>query len=191
MPRKTDSRERMVEAAARLFRRQGYAATGWRQIVAESGAPWGSQAHFFPGGKEQLATEALRAEGERIRRETEISLSAAHPADMIVAWTRFASRELRASDWAAGCPIATATLETAHASDVLAGVCDNAFKSWIATFERALVDRGLSTGEARSLATMVVAGMEGALLMARAARKATPLTTVGRELAGSLRGRLP
>ena len=49
----------MVRSAARLFRRQGYAATGWRQVIADGDAPWGSQAHHFPGGKEQLARDAL------------------------------------------------------------------------------------------------------------------------------------
>lgn len=54
----------------RILRRQGYAAAGWRQVVAESETPWGSQAHHFPGGKTQLATEALQhaAAFERLLR---------------------------------------------------------------------------------------------------------------------------
>jgi TetR/AcrR family transcriptional repressor of lmrAB and yxaGH operons len=191
MPRKTDSRERMVRSAAQLFRRQGYAATGWRQIVAESGAPWGSQAHFFPGGKEQLAAEALSAEGSRIRREMEAALEHSHPADMITAWSKYAARVLKTSKWAEGCPIATAALETAHTSTALARACDVAFASWVSTFERALIARGMKAAEAQALATTVVAATEGALLMARTARKAAPLETVGTELAKMLRARVP
>lgn len=181
----------MVRTAARLFRRQGYAATGWRQIVAESGAPWGSQAHYFPGGKEQLATEALAFEGERIQAEMEEALGASHPADMIEAWSRVAARRLRASDWGEGCPVATVALETAHESERLARVCDSAFKAWAATFERALVLRGLSPTESASLATLVVASTEGALLLARAAHKTEALQTTGAELARLLRTRVP
>ncbi len=191
MPRKSDSRERMIRSAAQLFRRQGYAATGWRQIVAESGAPWGSQAHFFPGGKEQLAAEALSAEGTRIRDEIASALEQTHPADMIVAWSEYASGELKKSKWAEGCPIATSALETAHTSEKLARACDVAFKSWVATFESALLARGVEPAEARALATTVVAAIEGALLMARTARKTTPLSTVGAELAKLLRERVP
>lgn len=191
MPRKSDSRERMVRTAGRLLRRQGYTATGWRQIAAESGAPWGSQAHFFPGGKQQLAAEALSAEGVRIRRETESALENTHPADMITAWSKYAARELKASDWAEGCPIATAALETAHTSVALARACDAAFNSWVSTFKRALMERGVNTAEAQALATTVVAATEGALLMARTARKVVPLAMVGAELAKLLRARVP
>lgn len=181
----------MARTAARLFRRQGYAATGWRQIVAESGAPWGSQAHYFPGGKEQLAAEALGIEGKRIQAELEEALGGSHPADMIEAWSRVTARRLRQSDWAEGCPIATVALETAHESERLARVCDSAFNAWAATFERALVLRGLSPSESASLATLVVASTEGALLLARAARKTEALQTTGAELARLLRTRVP
>ncbi|HEY4854618.1 MAG TPA: TetR/AcrR family transcriptional regulator, partial [Streptosporangiaceae bacterium] len=68
MPRTTDTRQRMVCSAARLLRRQGYAATGWRQVVADSATPWGSQAHHFPGGKEQLAAEAITLSGASYER---------------------------------------------------------------------------------------------------------------------------
>ena len=55
------TRERIVESSAELFRRQGYTATGVKQIVTAAQAPFGSLYHFFPGGKEQLGAEAIRA----------------------------------------------------------------------------------------------------------------------------------
>ena len=62
------SRERILDAAIRLLRKQGYASTGIKQIVEEGAAPLGSVYHHFPGGKEQLAIEAIETAGERIRR---------------------------------------------------------------------------------------------------------------------------
>ena len=38
----TPTRERILYAAAELFRRHGYAGTGLNQIVAEADAPFGS-----------------------------------------------------------------------------------------------------------------------------------------------------
>jgi AcrR family transcriptional regulator len=59
MTRKTDARARAIAAAIRLFRMQGYTATGLTQILEESGAPKGSFYFHFPRGKVQLAEEAI------------------------------------------------------------------------------------------------------------------------------------
>jgi len=59
MTGKTDARARAIETAQRLFRIQGYTATGLTQILAESGAPKGSFYFHFPRGKAQLAEEAI------------------------------------------------------------------------------------------------------------------------------------
>ncbi len=53
------TRESILTAAAELMRRKGYAAFGMKDVVAASGAPIGSLYHHFPGGKAQIAREAL------------------------------------------------------------------------------------------------------------------------------------
>ena len=60
----TDTRDRIIDASIDLFRRNGLAATGMKQVVAASNAPFGSVYHFFPGGKTQLAEEAIGRAGE-------------------------------------------------------------------------------------------------------------------------------
>src|ERR1700743_1228840 len=65
-------RERMVRSAAQLIRRKGVAGTGMREIVTEADAPRGSLQHYFPGGKEELVSDALLWAGDvaarRVRR---------------------------------------------------------------------------------------------------------------------------
>jgi TetR/AcrR family transcriptional regulator, lmrAB and yxaGH operons repressor len=191
MPRTTDTRQRMVRTAARLLRRQGYAATGWRQIVADSQTPWGSQAHHFPGGKEQLASEAVALAGAHYERLLRSGLADTHPADFVSRWAELASVELESSGWADGCPVATIALETAHRSDALGDACASAFSGWETALTEAIVVRGGDGEEARRLATLVLAGIEGGLLLARTRRDAGPLRTVGHELAALLRTRVP
>ena len=58
-----DTRDRLVESSAELFRKQGYNATGVKQIVTAAQAPFASLYHFFPGGKEELGAEAIRLSG--------------------------------------------------------------------------------------------------------------------------------
>ena len=59
----SSTRERIIETSAELFRVQGYASTGVKQIVTAAQAPFGSLYHFFPGGEEQLGAEAVRVSG--------------------------------------------------------------------------------------------------------------------------------
>jgi TetR/AcrR family transcriptional repressor of lmrAB and yxaGH operons len=181
----------MVRTAADLFRRQGYAATGWRQVVADSATPWGSQAHHFPGGKEQLATEAVALAGARYERLLRLALTDTHPADAVAIWAEVAATELEASGWADGCPVATVALETAHTSDALAVACAGTLTGWRTALTESILERGVAQSDAAGLATLILAGIEGALVLARASRDAQPLRIVGRELELVLRARIP
>ena len=181
----------MLDTAADLLRRQGYAATGWRQVVAESGTPWGSQSHHFPGGKEQLAAEALQAASERYEALVRAAFAQMHPADAVLAWSKAAAATLEGSDWSDGCPLATVALETAHSSDALSAVCADAFRRWTGAMADAITARGVSRAESKRLATVVLASLEGALMLARSGRDAEPLRVVARETAGMLRARVP
>src|ERR1700730_7113427 len=75
MPRKTDARARAIATAERLFRIQGYTATGSIQILGESGAPKGSFYFHFPRGKTQLAEEAIDHYVEANKRAAEARMA--------------------------------------------------------------------------------------------------------------------
>ncbi|MDY7104931.1 MAG: TetR/AcrR family transcriptional regulator [Actinomycetota bacterium] len=186
MPRLTDTRRKMLRTTAQLLRRQGYAATSWRQVVAEADAPWGSQSHHFPQGKEQLAAEAVAMAGERYRRLLVEAFAGVSPAEAVARWAEVAARELEASGWADGCPVATVTLETAHTSDRLAEACSAAFTGWRTALADAIERHGGDRAAAEAQATVVLASIEGALLLARADRTPEPLHTVAAQLGAVL-----
>nr|WP_243763813.1 helix-turn-helix domain-containing protein [Bacillus sp. XF8] len=50
----TNTKEKLLNAASKLFRKQGYHATSLSQITKESNALRGSIYYYFPEGKEQL-----------------------------------------------------------------------------------------------------------------------------------------
>lgn len=52
------TRERLLRAAAGLFRNKGYSGTGLAELLAAAGAPKGSLYHHFPNGKSDLALAA-------------------------------------------------------------------------------------------------------------------------------------
>src|SRR5262249_59639682 len=88
--------------------------------------PWGSRAHHSPGGKEQLAAEAIALSGAGYERMLRGALGGAHPAVAVRAWAEAAAAALESSQWVDGCPVATVALETAHTSDALPLPCPRA-----------------------------------------------------------------
>ena len=109
----------MVHSAAQLIRRKGVSGTGMREIVIEADAPRGSLQHYFPGGKEELVSDALLWMGDvaaqRIRRclsELETRTPSALLASIVENWQRDLTRE----KFSAGCPLVAAAADTAGTS---------------------------------------------------------------------------
>jgi TetR/AcrR family transcriptional regulator, lmrAB and yxaGH operons repressor len=185
MARTSDTRERILDAGAGLFRRQGYEGTALKEIVDEGGAPWGSLYHFFPGGKEELAVLALRRSGERYRRLIELVFEGAgDPALALRQFFELSAQALTASDYADGCPVATVALEAANTSKPLRAVCADAFDSWIVTLARALREAGIEPNTAARLALFGLATFEGAITLSRTQRSIQPLVVSAEIVAG-------
>lgn len=178
---RVSTRERILSAAAELFRRQGYAATGLKQVVAEADAPFGSLYHHFPQGKEQLGDEVLRAEGAFFLALFEQIADAA--PDIPTAIGDFftgAAETLVATDYADACPIATVAGEIASTHETLRRVAADAFESWIAAAADRFTAGGVAPGPARELALAMVALIEGAFLLSRTERSTEPMAASGR-----------
>src|SRR5690349_15944377 len=111
------ARERIVRSAAALVRERGVHGVGLRQIVAHADGPRGSLQRYFPGGKTQLITEALKLVGAEVLDQTESGLvGAATPADALDAIFAPWREVLVDSNYTMGCPLA-ATVIDAGADD--------------------------------------------------------------------------
>jgi TetR/AcrR family transcriptional repressor of lmrAB and yxaGH operons len=172
-----------VATTARLLRRQGYTATGLNEIVAASGAPRGSLYFHFPGGKEQLAVTAMQGAGAQLAGAIEAVLASSE--DLRESLTRLVdglAAGLEASGYADGCPIATVALEAAGTSEPIRAAAADAFDSWLHALRARLLAAGLDEETAGRRAMLVLAAIEGALILARAQRDPAPLTAVREEL---------
>jgi AcrR family transcriptional regulator len=177
------TRDRIVFTSAELFRRQGYAATGLKQISAAAGAPFGSIYHFFPGGKEELGATTLREGGAFFLLLANHYLDE-HPdvAEAISEFFDGAAETLRATDYADACPIATIALEVASTSEPLRIAAAGAFDSWLDALGARFEAAGLGRTEAQSLSLAVLSALEGAFILCRAKRTTEPLAAA-REMA--------
>jgi AcrR family transcriptional regulator len=184
----TSSRERIVQSSAELFRRQGYASTGVKQIVAEASAPFASLYHFFPGGKEELGAEVIRASGALYGLLIdEFFPPGCDPVRATRAFFAAAGETLRESDYADACPIATVALETASTSEPLREACAEVFESWIELAAARMREAGLGPRRARTLAISLLGALEGAFVLARALRSPEPLRAAGEAAAANVR----
>jgi AcrR family transcriptional regulator len=182
----SDSRKRMIQSAALLFREHGYSGTGFRDVIEHSGAPRGSIYHHFPGGKEQLAAETVAWAAAVIERRIERAARAGNP---LVALGMFidAWREvLEESNFRAGCPVVAVAAEADAGSTAIAAAAV-AFGRWQDLIAHALLRAGVGRTDARRLATLVIASVEGAILLCRARRDIRPLRDVHRALEATLR----
>jgi AcrR family transcriptional regulator len=172
-------KESLVRTAMRLFRRQGYAATGLQQILAESGAPKGSLYHYFPNGKDALGEAAIGMAAGMIR-ELLADLAARHrqPKAFLRAYCKVMAGWMEESGFQSGCPIATTLLETAPQSPSITAAGRRAVDGWIEVVAGVLANGGMERREAWSTAQLIVAAMEGALILSRIRLSTRPILDV-------------
>ena len=177
-------RRRMVRSAALLFGDRGFAGTGLRDVVAHSAAPRGSIYHHFPGGKAQLAQEAVDLASDAAAGPLEATpdpVAALHAC--LDGWRR----RLESSDFQAGSTIAAIATTPADVTGTREAAAA-AYERWSETFANALRESGVRRKKAARLATLASAAIEGALVLCRARRDTTPLRDVGRELEVAIAG---
>lgn len=175
MPKRTDSKERMVAAARRLFREHGYLGTALSDVVTESGAPRGSIYFHFPGGKEELATEVtLLHASDRIADINRAAAVATTAAQLIEIFIGRERDELVASNYREGCAVAPIVIESTPASDQLSNTTRRAFEDLITTLAARFSEKGLPHKRSVRLATNVWTSLEGALILCRALRSPEP-----------------
>lgn len=166
------------------MQRQGYEATGLKQISQEAQATLGSVYHFFPGGKTELAAEAIRHGDREFADVLRTALERVEdPAEAIIACADELAEGLRDSGWLDGCPITTTALESAGRVPDLQRAAEQAFANWRGLVCDSLHRSGLPEDVASDLAHTVINTLEGAEMSAQVSRSETPLRLAGGHLA--------
>jgi TetR/AcrR family transcriptional repressor of lmrAB and yxaGH operons len=186
MPKKSDSKGRMIAAARRLFREHGYLGTALSDVVTESAAPRGSLYFHFPGGKDELASEVtLLHAGDHIANINRAAATTTTAVQLIEAFIGRIRDELIASDYREGCAMAPIVLETTPASDQLSDVTRRGFADMIATLAARLTEKNIPASRATQLATQAWTSVEGALILSRVLRSPEPFDLAIAQLAAT------
>jgi len=182
------TRKRIIEAGSALFRRQGYAGTGMKAIAAAANAPFGSIYHYFPGGKDEMSAEVIRSAG-RVYAALVPRFFDAQPdvAQATLNVFRGAAQTLRDSDYADACPVAAVALEVASINEPLRLATAGVFADWVAAVASRYEEAGLAPAVARRLAVGLVSMLEGAFVLARAAKDARAVEDAGEIMSAAVR----
>ena len=185
------SRQRIVAGAADLISRRGLNAASIRELARHAKAPLGSTYHYFPEGKRQLATEAVRYAGEAASRVLRRELEAG-PVAGVRAFLALWRGIVVESDFHAGCPVLAVAVEEPPADEIPPALvaAAEAFEDWERLLTDSLRAHGVTPEQAPGLAALVVAAVEGATAMCRARRSAEPLDQVARQLEAVIGGAL-
>jgi TetR/AcrR family transcriptional regulator, lmrAB and yxaGH operons repressor len=186
MPKKTDSKDRMIASARRLFREHGYLGTALSDVVTESAAPRGSIYFHFPGGKEELASEvSLLHAGDHIAHINRAAATTNTAGQLIEAFIGRIRDELISSDYREGCAMAPLVIESTAASDQLGDATRRGFQDMIATLAARLTEKDVPESRATQLATHAWSSVEGALILSRVLHSPEPFDLAIAQLAAT------
>jgi TetR/AcrR family transcriptional repressor of lmrAB and yxaGH operons len=177
------TREKIIETTCELLELQGYHATGLNQIIKESSSPKGSLYYHFPGGKEEIAVEAVNHVGEIVLQRIRENL--AKVSDCKEAISDFITNialNVERSGFRAGGPITIIAMETASTSTTLRQACQHIYDGWQAAFAEKLRAGGIDGSRAERMAALIIASIEGGVILCRTSQSREPLEHVSKEI---------
>ncbi|MDN4100357.1 TetR family transcriptional regulator [Bacillus cereus] len=179
-----NTKDKLLSAASKLFRRQGYHATSLSQITKESNAPRGSIYYYFPRGKEQLAEEAIKRTGENIKKYIENSLASHEDAASAIHHhirkkaLGMMEREKETTDIS----LVAISREVWASSEILRQACEKVYEDWIQVYANKLMSSGYDPEEAQQLGVAIQAWIEGAYALSLSKNNISPMFTVGEQV---------
>lgn len=165
MKKGEESRQRLIECAAKLFWENGYSATGISEILKQTGLPKGSF-YFYFKSKDDLAS-AVTEYYQKILLEQFQSSSQENDWESFIEEI-FDYLSVRTSGQTfAGCPYAVMGMETALSKPAVASVFMEGLKKFEQIFQKVLLYSGLPQDHAAILSRRMLSIYQGYLLLGR------------------------
>ena len=185
------TRQRIIEEAAPIFNQRGYAGCSMQDVMEATGLEKGGIYRHFES-KEELAAEAFKfaiSEAFRVRRV------GADAIENRLERIKYLVRRFVdvPSPVPGGCPMMNAAIDSDDGNPVLRGLAKEAIADWKKRLS-VLVREGIERGEihegtdSRRISNVVVATLEGALMISRIERNRTAVQDAGVVLVGILDG---
>jgi|ERR1700733_6723909 TetR/AcrR family transcriptional regulator, transcriptional repressor for nem operon len=185
------TRQRIIEEAAPIFNQRGFVGCSMQDVMEATGLEKGGIYRHFES-KEELAAEAFKfaiGEAFRVRRQ------GADAIENRLERIKYLVRRFVdvPSPVPGGCPMMNAAIDSDDGNPVLRGLAKEAIADWKKRLS-VLVREGIERGEIREgtdprrISNVVVAALEGALMISRLERNRTAVQDAAVVLEGILDG---
>jgi TetR/AcrR family transcriptional regulator, lmrAB and yxaGH operons repressor len=178
------AREQILLTTSTLLEKQGFHGTGLNEIIKESGSPKGSLYYYFPGGKEQIAAEAILQSGKSTAERIRTGLMESHlPSKAIHDFILKIAENVEVSGFGSGGPLTAVAMETATGSERINSACREAYGMIESAFlDKLLLENEFAPGKAQELAGFITAAVEGGIILSRTYHSGDPLRLVATQL---------
>lgn len=159
-----ENRERVLEAATRLFRERGFDGIGVAEVMSEAGLTHGGFYGQF-GSKEELAVEACMRAFSKTHERWSRKIDAEGATGFAAIVRSYLSPQHR-DDPGAGCTLASLAVDASRRSPAVRRAFGASLAATIELVSRVMPGRLKAARRRRALATM--SSLVGALVLARA-----------------------
>jgi AcrR family transcriptional regulator len=172
MKKGEQTREKIIERSAGLFNCQGYFGASMSDIMRVTGLHKGGIYNHFES-KEELALESFDYGVNLIaQRMTIAEENCKHAADKLISFITVIEKLGEDKILPGGCPLLNTAVESDDAHPVLKERARQAMSRWRHRIRR-ITDEGIKAGEicpnvdGDALATIIIATLEGAIMMSK------------------------
>lgn len=184
----SSAREKILKTASELMEKQGYHGTGLKEIIQTSGAPKGSLYYYFPDGKEQLASEAILQAGKTVSdRFRERTAAEPNAAQAIRGFLYMVAQRMEETNFYTGSTMTMIAMETVVESKRINQACQQGYMMLIEAFRDKLLSGGMDATRAGNMAEMIIAAVEGGIILSRTYQDANHLRRIADHILGMLK----
>lgn len=173
------TRDKIIRKAAAVFNQRGYSGTSFSQLMEETGLEKGGIYRHFES-KEDLAVAAFDYAWSEIRQRR-LALLDTIPTPLGKLHGMIDGFAAKPSAVPGGCALMNTAIDADDGNPVLRAHAREALREWLSELER-LVRQGIKQGEIiseaspTSIASILIATLEGSLMMSRLSGERTPMT---------------
>lgn len=172
MPKKSDKKEKLVDAAGILIHQQGYGQTSLADIANESGVPLGNVYYYFKT-KEELVAAVIERKAQWNENSLNELANVESPRDRLKIFLKL-PRDTADTLTKYGCPVGSLCQELDKTPSPITDQINDVLNRQIEWTQSQFKEMGLK--DARGLSQQFIGGIQGAILIANTLNDAAVIT---------------